>query len=588
LFKEDYELPDRPERQSLIPGRVYLRTSRLCFPAEMQGKGSPRDVMALKKTIQKIITLGKHSFYEEGIQLYNQGLFPEALEKFNKITVYNQGEFSLHFNLASFYSGMIHQNLGILFLHKGDFPEAVTHFNLALEFNPSHFELYNYLGMAHNHWKKYHKAMSSFSRVLELAPVLLSLPYKVAIILYNSRKYDETLEELKHLVTLNPKFADFHYHLGVVYAHQRQFEQAQKAFSQAIELNPHYLSAKIQLGLIMAVQGNYESSLEILNDIIREQPQYPDLHYHIGLIRVAQKDWKGGLDSIRRALEINENYANPHFILGILYLRTNEYDKAMKEIQKALDLDLEESNHSFAKTILDYLERRKKTAPVKGQETLWDRVNPLEENYLEAVFRTFPQHLFVVPDYIEILEKFGSKWDHPLLVTLIQFYNEAIAKTPQYADLHFQLGRIYDQMDDWDKAVEAMAKALEINPCFVKARIGLYHICVKGHRLERAKNELEILMQQGIQFPDLYLDLAEIYLAEKNWDSALYWVQEAIKKNSGFEKAFLLASVIWEKKGEIGNALEILNEYTARSVQFSNKLILRILELKRKSTGVKG
>ena len=183
------------------------------------------------------------------------------------------------------------------------------------------------------------------------------------------------------------------------------------------------------------------------------------------------------------------------------------------------------------------------------------QMDPLQEGYLEAVLQIFPQHLSIVPDYIEILEKFGSKWDRPLLTTLIRLYEEAIAKTPNYADLHYQLGKIYDQMDDWDKAVKSFSKALEINPYFFKPRINLYHIFMKVHMQERAKNELEILMQQGIQFPDLYLDLAEIYLAEENWESALSCVNEAIKKNSGFEKAFMLASVILEKKGEAENRL---------------------------------
>ena len=110
---------------------------------------------------------------------------------------------------------------------------------------------------------------------------------------------------------------------------------------------------------------------------------------------------------------------------------------------------------------------------------------------------------------------------------------------------------------------------------------------MKVHMQERAKNELEILMQQGIQFPDLYLDLAEIYLAEENWESALSCVNEAIKKNSGFEKAFMLASVILEKKGEREKAFGLLNEYKEKNGQCSNELSLRILELKKKADGVR-
>lgn len=544
--------------------------------------------MALKKTIQKIMTLGKHTFYEEGIQLYNQGFYPEALEKFKKITVYGLDETGQHFDLASFYSGIIHRNLGLLFLHKGDFQEAINHFQEALEFNPSHYELYNYLGIAYNNWKKYPKAMSAFSRVLELAPDLLSVRYKVAVVLYNLRKYDEALEEMEHLVALNPNFADFHYHLGVVYAHQRQFEQAQKAFSRATELNPHYLWAKIQLSLILAAQGKYQSSLETLDEIIREKPTYPDLHFHAGVIRAAQKDWKGAIDSIQKALEINDHYANPHFVLGVLFLRNNEYAKAGKEIQRALDLGLQESIRSFSKNVLDYLDIRKKTPPVKSQEALPTQMIPLQEGYLETMLQTLPQHLSLVPDYLEILEKFGSKWDRPLLATMIRFYEEAIAKTPRYADLHFQLGRIYVQMEEWDKALKSFSEALEINPLFYKARISLYHTFRKVQLPEKAKKELEMLMQQGIQFPDLYLDLAEAYLSEKNWDSAWSCVSEAINRNSGFEKAFLLASVILEKKGETGKALGILNEYKEMGAPCSNELALRILELKKKTEESKG
>ena len=562
-----------------------VRTIPAMLSGRGQGIGQPRYFMELKKTIKKIITFGKHTYYEEGIELYNQGLFPEALEKFKKITVSDLNENSLQYNLASFYSGIIHRNLGLLFLHKGDFPEAIAHFNMALEFNPTHYEIYNYLGVAYNNWKKYQKAMSAFSRVLEVAPELLSLRYKVAIVLYNLRKYDEALEEMQHLVQLNPKFADLHYHLGVFYAHQRLFDQAQKAFSRAIDLNPQYLTARIHLSLIMAAKGDYDGSLEKINEIIKEKPNFPDLHYHAGMIRAAQKDWNGAEGCIRKALEINENYANPRFILGILFLRNNKQERAEKEIQKALDLDLEEPKRSFAKNILDHLDRRKKLMQAKGQEPVLAQMDPLQEGYLEAVLKIFPQHLSIVPDYIEILEKFGSKWDRPLLVTLIRLYEEAISKTPGYADLHYQLGKIYDQMDDWDKAIKSFSKALEINPYFFKPRINLYHIFMKVNMQDRAKNELEILMQQGIQFPDLYLDLAEIYLAEKNWESALSCVNEAMKKNSGFEKAFMLASVILEKKGDSGKAVGILNEYREKNGSCSKELSLRISELKKKADG---
>ncbi len=541
--------------------------------------------MELKKTLKKIVTLGKHPLYEEGIQLYNEGFFPEALEIFKKIVTRGQNEASLHFNLASFYSGLIHRNLGLLFLHKGDFSEAIAHFNRALEFNPTHYEIYNYLGIAYNNWKKYPKAMSAFSRVLKLAPELLSLRYKVAIVLYNLKKYDQALEEIRRLIGLNPKFADLHYHLGVIYAHQRQFKEAQKAFSHAVDLNPYYLQAKIELSLIEAAQGNHELAMEKLKAIIKLRPNYPDLYYNIGVIQAAQKDWKGARDSIMKALEINKNYSNAHFILGILSLRNNEPEAAEQAIQRALELDLEEPKRSLAKNILDYLNKRKEIKPNEDNAAILAQLNPLQEGYLEEMLQVYPQHLPIVPDYFEIMEKFGSKWDRPLLTTLVKLYEDAVAETPHYADLHFQLGKIYDQMEAWDKAILALTKALEINPLFSKARIHLYQIFLKVQMPERAKNELEFLMQQGIQFPDLSVSLAEIYLGEKDWDAAMSCLYSAMEKNPGFEKAFLLASVLLEKKEAIDQAIRILEEFKDKNRGCSNEVALRIHELEKKRDG---
>jgi superkiller protein 3 len=541
--------------------------------------------MTLKNTMRKIVTLGRHSFYQEGIELYNQGHYLEALEKFKKLTVTNVGDSSLHYNLAAFYSGLIHRNLGLLFLHKGDYSEAINHFNRALEFNPTHYEVYNYLGIAYNNWKKYQKAMGAFSRVLELAPELLSLRYKVAIVLYNLKKYEVAREELQNLVDSNPKFADFHFHLGVVCAHQRNYEEAQKAFSMALELNPHYSQAKIQLALTCASQGHYEEAIQKLNDLIQEKQNYPDLFYNLGVVLAAQKDWQGATDAVNKALEINPNYAKAYFMLGVFCLRKNDHEAAAKAIQRALELDLEEEKQALAKNLLEHLERRKRLKGSGEEKLAFLKLDPLQESYLESMMQVFPQHLPIVPDYLEIMEKFGAKWDRPLLTTLAKLYEDEIAETPDYADLHYQLGKVYDQMDAWDRAIMAFSRALEINPYFFKVRVHLYKTFLKVEMSEKAKNELEILIRQGIRFPDICLDLAKIYLKDGNWDSTLSCLDEAMEKNPGFEKVFLLASVAFEKKGQIDRALAVLEDFKAKNCLISNDVALRILELEKKRTG---
>jgi tetratricopeptide (TPR) repeat protein len=537
--------------------------------------------MKLTKTIKKIVTLGRHSSYQEGIELYNQGLFEAALEKFKLLTKTNIGESSLHYNLASFYSGLIHRNLGLLYLHKGDYADAIGHFNMALEFNPTHYEIYNYLGIGYNNWRKYQKAMGSFTKVLELAPELLSLRYKVAIVLYNLKKYDVAREELQNLVESNPKFADFHFHLGVVLAHERHFEEAQKAFSAALVLNPSYFQAKVQSALTLAALGHHESADQKLQDLVKEKPLYPDLYYYLGVNQAAQKDWSRALENVKKALEINPSYPKALFLLGILYLKNDNPEAAIEAIQRALELDLNEEKQAFAHNLLSSLEKRKKIKDQGREEFALLNLNPLQEEYLEAILEVYPHHLPIVPDYIEILEKFGTKWDRPLLTTLVRLYEDEIAKTPDYADYHYQLGKVYDQMDAWDKAIMAYSKALELNPYFFKARVRLYKLYLKVEMPEKAKNEMEILIQQDIRFPDIYFDLAKIHLNEGNLDEALSCLDYAKAANPSFEKAFLLSAEIFRKKDLFDQALEVLKDFKEKNHSCSNEVYLKIIEMER-------
>ncbi len=237
------------------------------------------------------------------------------------------------------------------------------------------------------------------------------------------------------------------------------------------------------------------------------------------------------------------------------------------------------------KNVLEHLEKRKRIKGTEEGKLVLFKLDPLQEAYLESMLQVFPQHLPIVPDYLEIMEKFGSKWDRPLLATLAKLYEDEIAETPDYADFHYQLGKVYDQMDAWDKAIIAYSNALEINPHFFKVRVHLYKTYLKVEMPDKAKNELEILMRQDIRFPDICLDLAKIYLKEGSWDSALASLDYAMGKKPGFEMAFLLASVALEKKGQIDRAMAVLSDFKAEACLISNEIDLRILELEKKRSG---
>jgi tetratricopeptide (TPR) repeat protein len=97
---------------------------------------------------------------------------------------------------------------------------------------------------------------------------------------------------------------------------------------------------------------------------------------------------------------------------------------------------------------------------------------------------------------------------------------------------------------------------------------------------EEAKKELILLCEdQDFKFPDLYLNLAKIYLQEKEWERVLSYVEKAVALNPNLEEAYFILSIVHEKRGNLKLALEIIRKYIKENPKYSESVARRLVDL---------
>ncbi|EFI35865.1 Tetratricopeptide TPR_2 repeat protein [Desulfonatronospira thiodismutans ASO3-1] len=90
-------------------------------------------------------------------------------------------------------------------------------------------------------------------------------------------------------------------------------------------------------------------------------------------------------------------------------------------------------------------------------------------DYLKMAYRDNPRSVHIYNRLGMALRKLGRFEDSE------KAYSQALKITPQDEYLHFNMGRLYMDMQQWNKALHSAYKALEINPDFEQARKMLHY-----------------------------------------------------------------------------------------------------------------
>ncbi|MCJ7495870.1 MAG: tetratricopeptide repeat protein, partial [Deltaproteobacteria bacterium] len=107
-------------------------------------------------------------------------------------------------------------------------------------------------------------------------------------------------------------------------------------------------------------------------------------------------------------------------------------------------------------------------------------------------------------------------------------------------------------------------RALEINPRFARARISLYRTLVSLNMHDEAIKEIDVLIEEGLRFPDLYLDRGRIFLKLGPETIAIEALRKALELNPKMKEAYWLLSGIKENMNRRGEAVQILEDYLAQ------------------------
>jgi len=198
------------------------------------------------------------------------------------------------------------------------------------------------------------------------------------------------------------------------------------------------------LGEAYYEQGDYTSALR---EFLKSEALYPDdpyLQNDLGLTYKAKKRLDLAAKHFRKALEIKPDYAPAKNNLGTVYLDKKEWDTAIKYFKEVSENMLYATPHlSLANLGWAYYNKKEYTL----SETYYLKALDLEPRFINAQRGLGLTYIAMgrIDEAVEILER-------------------AVKNYPKVALLYDDLAKVYVLSHDYEKALDAYHKVIELAP----------------------------------------------------------------------------------------------------------------------------
>src|SRR5205085_460879 len=101
-------------------------------------------------------------------------------------------------------------------------------------------------------------------------------------------------------------------------------------------------------------------------------------------------------------------------------------------------------------------------------------------------------------------------------------------------DLYLEMAKLHLREKEWDKAEQALNRAIELAPDSADAHFTLGGFFAAKNATASAEEELKRVVALAPEGTGAHLGLAELYLQSGRPDEARRLLQELVSKNSGF------------------------------------------------------
>lgn len=335
-----------------------------------------------------------------------------------------------------------------------------------------------------------------------------------------------------------------HNNLAIIYYNKGMYQEAIKELETALELNPRFVLARSNLDIILRKTGMLDERIEQLSKKVEQAPEDEDKILELADTYVKLKKYSHGIIYYKKVLERNPNSYRAHFGFSDTLKYLGKYDDAIEEMNLALDV--RQSHEGYRALGEIYLRKGVIDAAIKNFEEALKFDDTSSETHFLLGFALGEKGR--VTESIEAMKK-------------------AIALNPSLAQTDSDvLVDVVPQPGQWEAIKEQIGiPAPEVAGDAYKVHYNMGMSYRNKGLFDEAEKEFRECLRLNEDAAEARYAVAESTLCSGKYEEAIHVLQDALRRGCDPLKCYNALGIAYLMQGQTGSALECFERVLVQS-----------------------
>ncbi|MBW7874458.1 MAG: tetratricopeptide repeat protein [Candidatus Cloacimonetes bacterium] len=303
--------------------------------------------------------------------------------------------------------------------------------------------------------------------LVSLKPYAYRSHYLLGRVHFLSENFEEARLSLKRAHQLKADSFSVLAHLGLICIQLREWEEAREWLTQALKIHPEDVRVKKQLQAIAEQMEQVEIDFgDALEDLLKKPP-FPDVLYRIGMIYLRMGKQADALEAFSQAVNINPHFHKALYEKGRLEFENEEFSLSVKSLLAAVNQT--EVREQVMNNIMSFC----------------------DAGYMEEASAELLRVLKPRPDFGSFHIDLGKElYEKGQYSEALEELKKGIEIAPSYADGHYYCGLCYEKLGELQKAREHYQEAWDLNPFYYQSAFCYVDILILEGENAKARQTL--------------------------------------------------------------------------------------------------
>ncbi len=324
-----------------------------------------------------------------------------------------------------------------------------------------------------------------------------------------------------------PPQAEEHTHFCAEYFGQDKLTEAEARCRLAIEFCPKCAEPWNLLGMIEHARGRVDRAIENFKTALSLKNDFPEALNNLGAIFLDRRDYGAACDAFKQALEIDPGYQTARRNYATCLMYTGKPEQARAEYLKCVEIDPGECDCRIGLGVLS-LEKEDWNDAKAHFQKVTEACPDSAQGFYNLCWTYYKlgrcadavdactKALAINPDYLEARKNLTESYECLALQDgAIKKVIAELRNNPGDPELHFRLGRIYEDEQLWERALNEYSNCIKLDSKYLPA---YYRAARVLDRMLRAEETIQMCQQ--------FIDLVREAKYEKDREWCVKRIQE--------------------------------------------------------------